>query len=647
MSHTTVWRNRDRDLDLTPGLLHEEALGGRAARCERAAAVVDAATGASLAYGELADRAPRPSPPACAPGARAAATSSRSWPPTGPTSPMAMHGALGAGLTLAPASPLLTARELGAFLRQVGARFVVADAGRAADGAAAARRRRRRGAARRSGRCRGRRALRRAKPWTRSAIALLMSSSGTTGPAQERRPHARGRSRDRCAASPPSRSRAWGRTTSSAGVIPMAHIFGSVMLNCDAARRGADRDAAALRARGLPGHGAGAPRDGRRRRPPLARALARHPLVDRYDLSSLRLVRHRRRAVPDRDRARVPASASAASVGQSFGMTELAPIALPEEEWRPGSLGRLVPGVEAVVVDATAARGWERGRRASSGSAGRRSWPATSATRPPPKATIDAQGWLHSGDLALFDEDGQLFVVDRLKELIKCRGYQVAPAQLEAELALHPAVADAAVVGASRRGGRRAAGGLRRPARPGAAGGDPRVAGRPRGVRTSGPSRSSWSTRSRAIPTGKLLRRVLVERERERAAGARPSSGAAPERLLLPPVERLDERVVAGEEPVGVRVPEPHVERHEVRVPEGEGGAGVRGRLRAAILRRLGHEGPVGVVAGRRERAVAGARERRLGRLLGEDPLERGELPRRRARLLVDEDRRAADVEVL
>ena len=60
--------------------------------------------------------------------------------------------------------------------------------------------------------------------------------------------------------------------------------------------------------------------------------------------------------------------------------------------------------------------------------------------------TIDAEGWLHTGDLGYADEDGWLYVVDRLKELIKYKGYQVAPAELEAVLLAHPAVADAAVI---------------------------------------------------------------------------------------------------------------------------------------------------------------------------------------------------------
>jgi acyl-CoA synthetase (AMP-forming)/AMP-acid ligase II len=61
-------------------------------------------------------------------------------------------------------------------------------------------------------------------------------------------------------------------------------------------------------------------------------------------------------------------------------------------------------------------------------------------------STIDSDGWLHTGDIGFADDDGYLYIVDRLKELIKYKGYQVAPAELEAVLGTHPAVADAAVV---------------------------------------------------------------------------------------------------------------------------------------------------------------------------------------------------------
>ena len=61
--------------------------------------------------------------------------------------------------------------------------------------------------------------------------------------------------------------------------------------------------------------------------------------------------------------------------------------------------------------------------------------------------TIDPDGWLHTGDIARVDEDGSLRIVDRVKELIKYKGYQVAPAELEGLLLTHPAIADAAVIG--------------------------------------------------------------------------------------------------------------------------------------------------------------------------------------------------------
>ena len=114
---------------------------------------------------------------------------------------------------------------------------------------------------------------------------------------------------------------------------------------------------------------------------------------------------------------------------------------------RPGSVGLLVGGTEARVVDPRSGAAlpagedgelWVRGPQLM---AGYRDDPDATA------ATIDDDGWLHTGDLGHIDEDGSIFLVDRLKELIKVRGYQVAPAELEAVLVTHSAVADAAVIG--------------------------------------------------------------------------------------------------------------------------------------------------------------------------------------------------------
>jgi acyl-CoA synthetase (AMP-forming)/AMP-acid ligase II len=249
--------------------------------------------------------------------------------------------------------------------------------------------------------------------------------------------------------------------------------------------------------------------------PPVARALAHHPLVDEYDLSSLRLVIIGAAPCPV-EVEEACAERLGCVVSQSFGMSELGPVALPSEPLRPGALGRLVPGMEAVVVDrddgtrlgaGETGELWLRGPQLMDGYLGD---PTATA------ATIDAQGWLHTGDLAQFDDDGYLYVVDRLKELIKCRGYQVAPAQLEAELVQHPAVADAAVVG-----------------RPDEEAGELpvayvalRSAAAPAEIGAWLAGRVAPYKRLADVivvdevprnPTGKLLRRVLVERERERA----------------------------------------------------------------------------------------------------------------------------------
>ena len=100
-----------------------------------------------------------------------------------------------------------------------------------------------------------------------------------------------------------------------------------------------------------------------------------------------------------------------------------------------GSVGLPMPGTEVELVDGEV---WVRGPHLMSGYLGN-----AQATA----ATIDAEGWLHTGDTGRFDDEGFLFLGDRIKELIKVKGFQVAPAELEGVLRTHPAVADAAVVG--------------------------------------------------------------------------------------------------------------------------------------------------------------------------------------------------------
>ena len=184
--------------------------------------------------------------------------------------------------------------------------------------------------------------------------------------------------------------------------------------------------------------------------PPIVLGLARHPAVDRFDLSSLELVIC----------GSAPLSAEletecARRLGrpmlQVYGLTETSPIVSISRRdgsgHTPGAVGTLVAGTEARLVDpltgddlppGSTGELWVRGPQVMAGYLGD---PAATA------ATIDDDGWLHTGDLATVTADGEVFVVDRVKELIKVSGFQVAPAELEALLTTHPAVADAAVVG--------------------------------------------------------------------------------------------------------------------------------------------------------------------------------------------------------
>src|SRR5256886_710596 len=183
--------------------------------------------------------------------------------------------------------------------------------------------------------------------------------------------------------------------------------------------------------------------------PPLVLALAKHPAVDGYDLSSLRAMMS--------GAAPLDAALQTACVRrvgcrliQGYGLTEASPVthANPDEPGtvKPGTVGPLLPGTECRIVDP--ATGADLGVDADGellirGPQVMRGYlnnPAATA------ATLDAGGWLHTGDIGRVDADGYFTIVDRLKELIKYKGFQVAPAELEALLCAPPAVADAAVI---------------------------------------------------------------------------------------------------------------------------------------------------------------------------------------------------------
>ncbi len=182
--------------------------------------------------------------------------------------------------------------------------------------------------------------------------------------------------------------------------------------------------------------------------PPIVVALAKHPLVDSYDLSALRQVFSG--AAPLSAELSLEAGARlGCEVVQGYGMTEMSPVShlTPLGQAKPGSVGVTAPNTEMRIVEpATEAdldvgedgELWIRGPQVMRGYLNNAAATAL---------TLDAEGWLHTGDIGHVDEDGHVFVVDRLKELIKYKGFQVPPAELEALLLTHPAVADAAVIG--------------------------------------------------------------------------------------------------------------------------------------------------------------------------------------------------------
>jgi len=191
--------------------------------------------------------------------------------------------------------------------------------------------------------------------------------------------------------------------------------------------------------------------------PPIALALAKHPLVDSYDVSAVRAVLSGAAPLDEKLAQAVRERlGDGVRVLQGYGMTEMSPVSHCIPFDRPdipsGSVGLLVAGMEAKIVDP--ATGAEIGPPAEGVSG-----PGELLCRGPnvmvgylgnPQATaetLEPDGFMHTGDIVTIDAGGVFQVVDRLKELIKYKGYQVPPAELEALLLSHPAVADAAVVG--------------------------------------------------------------------------------------------------------------------------------------------------------------------------------------------------------
>lgn len=182
--------------------------------------------------------------------------------------------------------------------------------------------------------------------------------------------------------------------------------------------------------------------------PPIILALAKHPMVDNYDLSNMFQIVSG--AAPlGADLAAAASERIGCEVVQGYGLTETSPVThlTPPGKYRAGTVGVLVPNTQMRLVDPETGEDqgvggegeiWIRGPQVMKGYLNNREASA---------ATLDNDGWLHTGDVGTVDEDGYVSITDRLKELIKYKGFQVPPAELEALLLTNPKIADAAVIG--------------------------------------------------------------------------------------------------------------------------------------------------------------------------------------------------------
>lgn len=252
--------------------------------------------------------------------------------------------------------------------------------------------------------------------------------------------------------------------------------------------------------------------------PPIVLAMAKHPLVDKYDLGHLRML-FSGAAPLGEGVARAAGSRLGCSVFQGYGLTETSPVTHSTRPDRPGvklgGIGQPLPNTEVKVADLSTGADLGPGQQGEICIRGPQVMRGYLNRPDATRAMIDDEGWLHTGDVGYADEEACFFVVDRVKELIKYKGLQIAPAEIEAVLLSNPQVADAAVI----------------PVPDEEAGEVPKAfvvlkeGARPEDVLAYVAERVAPYKKIRHLevtdqipksPAGKILRRLLVERERAR-----------------------------------------------------------------------------------------------------------------------------------
>ena len=429
-----IYRSPAPDIAIPEVSLTEHVIGGAAARGDHPA-IIDAATGETTTYAELAAKVDSVAASLQGQGIGKGDVVALIGP-NGAAWGIVYHGILRVGGVVTPINPLLTPDEVAKQVGDAGAKLTIDDPAAAADAAEPG-------------------ATPEPVQVDPGDLAALPYSSGTTGAMKGvMLTH-----RNLVA----NIEQAWtsmpiADDDTLVGLLPFFHSYGqTVVLNLGLANGATIVTMPRFDLEGL--------LDILERHrvtwlhiaPPVVLAFATAPQVEGRDLSALKMVISG--AAPlDEDLARRAEERIGAPIRQGYGMTELSPVSHKSAiaraaETPPGSVGPLLPNTEARLVDqetgADAAEGeqgeiWVRGPQVMEGYLNN------------DQATAEifaGDGWLRTGDIGRVDENGFFYVVDRLKELIKYKGYQVPPAELEAILVSHPKVRDAGVIGVPMEGG--------------------------------------------------------------------------------------------------------------------------------------------------------------------------------------------------
>ncbi|OQR88829.1 4-coumarate-CoA ligase, partial [Thraustotheca clavata] len=181
--------------------------------------------------------------------------------------------------------------------------------------------------------------------------------------------------------------------------------------------------------------------------PPIASFLAKDPLVDKYDLSATKALISGAAPMGEGLQEAIE-SRLGVTMKQAYGMTELSPFAnySLDGNVKPGSSGTLIFNTELRVVCPEKGHDLDYNEKGELWYRGPQTMLGYYENEEATKATLTDCGFVKTGDIGYIDEDHHVYVVDRLKELIKYKGHQIAPAELEDIIFSHPAVADVACI---------------------------------------------------------------------------------------------------------------------------------------------------------------------------------------------------------